>query len=37
LDLFLYSGQLFSYGIEVGIDEVVLLNNVFGIFGDIFT
>jgi hypothetical protein len=27
----MYSNQLFSYGIEVGIDKVILLENMFGI------
>jgi hypothetical protein len=37
LDLFLCFGQLFSYGIEVVIGKVVLLDNVFGVCSDVFT
>jgi hypothetical protein len=37
LDLFFYFGQLFFYGIEVGIGEVVMLDNMFCVRGDIIT
>ena len=37
LDLFFYSGKLFSHGIEVGIGEVVMLDNMFCVYGDIIT
>jgi hypothetical protein len=29
--------MLFSYGIEVGIGKVVVLDNIFGVCGDIIT
>jgi hypothetical protein len=37
LDLFFYSGKLFSHGIEVGIGEVVMLDYMFCVCGDIIT
>jgi len=37
LDLFFYSGKLFSHGIEVGIGKVVMLDNMFCVYGDIIT
>jgi hypothetical protein len=35
LDLFFYSGQLFSYDIEVGISKFIMLDNMFDVCGDI--